>query len=87
MANLQIDEKVSIHAPRARGDRMADVFPTIDTVSIHAPRARGDFFLAMIMSQGSFNSRPSCEGRHMSDVESTISLEFQFTPLVRGATL
>ena len=34
--------KVSIHAPRARGDVAPPARPVHARVSIHAPRARGD---------------------------------------------
>ena len=54
-------------------------------VSIHAPRARGDAYSTIPMMTTSFNSRPSCEGRHQL-LEGLVVHLFQFTPLVRGAT-
>ena len=54
---------VSIHAPRARGDKDTVKRRVLFYVSIHAPRARGDIVWSSISSPGRFNSRPSCEGR------------------------
>ena len=50
-------------------------------VSIHAPRVRGDPFVGVLSSRFCFNSRPSCEGRHIRDYAAEAD-KFQFTPLV-----
>ena len=58
---------VSIHAPRAGGDRLFDVVAVRFDVSIHAPRAGGDgptwkdSYNCM-----RFNPRPPRGGRHVS---------------------
>ena len=55
-------------------------------VSIHAPHARGDTRAGGQASRLCFNSRPSCEGR--PTVEDLLGdIKFQFTPLMRGATV
>ena len=76
---------VSIHAPRARGDDL--VYLPIDKFEFQfTPLVRGATQpLEGLKRQKSFNSRPSCEGRHHS-FNSPRCQMFQFTPLVRGAT-
>ena len=57
-------------------------------VSIHAPHARGD--IASISGGGAssgFNPRPSCEGRQDVKEIDEYQLQFQSTPLMRGATI
>ena len=50
--------------PLVRGaTSFAEAFAWFD-VSIHAPRARGDVPGGWVSECPSFNSRPSCEGRH-----------------------
>ncbi len=57
-------------------------------VSIHAPLARGDTKARSChRSSMSFNPRPSCEGRQAMMSGFGGSIEFQSTPLLRGATL
>ena len=57
-------------------------------VSIHAPHARGDITIYVNMHPlPGFNSRPSCEGRPGSLKKAINLLSFQFTPLMRGATM
>ena len=99
--------RVSIHAPRVRGDLDALAYSRRASVSIHAPRARGDTLHILFVLAECFNSRPSCEGRLSIDDRVRILMvsihaprargdangldvvskpQFQFTPLVRGAT-
>ena len=75
---------VSIHAPHARGDAVSDLGVRL-FVSIHAPHARGDARTRRSVKLSGFNSRPSCEGRHIRLWQIRASM-FQFTPLMRGAT-
>ena len=57
-------------------------------VSIHARRATGDKNLASAHDRKtSFNSRPSCDGRHTKPCRRRWRTRFQFTPVVRRATL
>ncbi len=53
-------------------------------VSIHAPRARGDFFSGHMIIPTSFNSRPSCEGRHAGLVVRRIVDRFNSRPSCEG---
>ena len=57
-------------------------------ISIHSPHARGD---GAPPEGGStkrdFNPLPSCEGRQNEDLEMTVEVLFQSTPLMRGETL
>ena len=56
-------------------------------VSIHAPHARGDQRWPLKARRTPcFNSRPSCEGRHVFVCRHSRNSVFQFTPLMRGAT-
>ncbi len=92
-ATLAVDfsaalSNVSIHAPRARGDVGGFAAAVDDAVSIHAPRARGDLREPFGRPPlKCFNSRPSCEGRRFPKRLTAVDNVFQFTPLVRGATL
>ena len=57
-------------------------------VSIHAPHARGDLkYSVSSVFNGRFNSRPSCEGRPALQMIENARVGFQFTPLMRGATM
>ena len=71
--------------PLVRGATPAPFVRLDYSVSIHAPRARGDWSRARSSTRSRFNSRPSCEGRHVGQ-HLRAAVRFQFTPLVRGAT-
>ena len=56
-------------------------------VSTHAPHARGDrASLGPPRTSGSFNPRPSCEGRRGGRRRRAATCRFHPTPLMRGAT-
>ena len=78
---------ISIHAPRAGGDKPARAAETEEAISIHAPRAGGDHNRGTGNSNAyNFNPRPPCGGRPSSFIASGVSFTFQSTPPVRGAT-
>ena len=56
---------ISIHAPRAGGDRQLETaIRYAKDISIHAPRAGGDhFFCIRNVDVYDFNPRPPCGGR------------------------
>ncbi len=79
---------VSIRAPLARGDTQARAGNPPRRVSIRAPLARGDLCRGLEgQLPGSFNPRPSCEGRPRFQLGSRANFKFQSAPLLRGATL
>ena len=83
--DLRVSARVSIHAPRARGDAAAARYAADDNVSIHAPRARGDKVGSQRVNQiRCFNSRPSCEGRHSLDVLQHLFIVSIHAPRARG---
>ena len=80
-------EKVSIHAPHARGDDSDTMAKYIITSFNSRPscegRQRKSFAGPSVLC---VNSRPSCEGRHDEIHPYQVKAMFQFTPLMRGAT-
>ena len=56
-------------------------------ISIHSPHARGDKCNGKLHAKSDdFNPLPSCEGRHLTMIDSTSRRIFQSTPLMRGET-
>ena len=86
---LSSGEKSFQFTPLMRGATAGYYYATCDSrVSIHAPHARGDSFCRYhITSLRCFNSRPSCEGRLTAMRSKFCKALFQFTPLMRGATI
>ena len=83
-----LTEKISIHAPRGRGDAIiGDEYIEDAEISIHAPRGRGDRPLQLRPGhRDHFNPRPSREGRRaLCGLKWAVTL-FQSTPLAGGAT-
>ena len=79
--------RVSIHAPRMRGDGgVPEPVPGGVVVSIHAPRMRGDGSRACRLSlQPCFNPRPSHEGRpYHPGVNSDVTSGFNPRPSHEG---
>ncbi len=57
--------RISIHAPRMRGDFLSCLLCYWQSISIHAPRMRGDTPRhRSCKTPRNFNPRPSYEGRH-----------------------
>ena len=78
---------ISIHAPRAGGDRRGRLrLQQPPVISIHAPRAGGDECPRYGgISGGNFNPRPPCGGRRTRRaVLGSTPAKFQSTPPVRG---
>ena len=82
------EEHISIHAPRAGGDKNLAWKDSVGTViSIHAPRAGGDCSAQTVhTAYPYFNPRPPCGGRRRRNLLSAPEYQFQSTPPVRGAT-
>ena len=99
---------VSIHAPRARGDRVRRVTYANESFNSRPSCEGRPHSTPRSPTYSCFNSRPSCEGRLQSSLgawTAQVSIHaprargdpffsskscfgmFQFTPLVRGATL
>ena len=71
-----------------RGDCLLACFIKSSMISIHAAHARGNTSLFLrSCSPPDFNPRPSCEGRRQKTDKAVTQLQFQSTPLMRGATL
>ena len=88
ITNLLLWNIVSIHARRATGDLQTAVVKQVYCVSIHARRATGDSVaLPRAWQRECFNSRPSCAGRRKASKAFTGRGVFQFTPVVRRATI
>jgi len=86
-AGVAIHIAVSIRAPLARGDPCEESGDDVGDVSIRAPLARGDSRRSSPMAcHGSFNPRPSCEGRPQREPSHGAHRLFQSAPLLRGAT-
>ena len=76
-------EGVSIRAPRVRGDAFSGGVLVFTRVSIRAPRVRGDSVtMTSCGPMGSFNPRPSCEGRFTGQGHPKLAMMFQSAPLV-----
>ena len=87
MCRPTIIATISIHSPRARGDRSWRWPRKRLPISIHSPRARGDLGgQNRTPRPDDFNPLPSCEGRQTKMVYPDPAHEFQSTPLVRGET-
>ena len=79
--------RISIHAPRAGGDRLQMLTGKTNEISIHAPRAGGDTLsTARAAQQYEFQSTPPVRGATFLIRGFWTSPEFQSTPPVRGAT-
>ena len=89
LTNVARELGISIHAPRAGGDRPGDLLFIEGTKFQSTPPVRGATSPLLTGSCGNrnFNPRPPCGGRQKSKAASNCSgFPFQSTPPVRGAT-
>ena len=79
-------ETVSIHARLATGDYWQSVRYALHKFQFTPVLRRATLDGVNDPSSLSFNSRPSCDGRHWSAMSYTAIIQFQFTPVLRRAT-
>ena len=82
-------KEISIHSPRARGDRRPIASRPDLTAFQSTPLVRGETFLNQKTpcARQDFNPLPSCEGRRKTKSFAAGAGTFQSTPLVRGETI
>ena len=86
-ATIHATNPISIHAPRAGRDQSHVVLGSVRRISIHAPRAGRDPGPAWgTPGEAYFNPRAPCGARLPNSIAPSMTLPFQSTRPVRGAT-
>ena len=85
-AKSKVCSKISIHAPRAGGDRRGVPFLAPVIISIHAPRAGGDYIVGKFnLNQILFQSTPPVRGATIErDTATVIPADFNPRPPCGG---
>ena len=84
---FQLEEYISIHAPRVGSDYEGMSNNQLKIISIHAPRVGSDFLSPVFHpSSRNFNPRPPCGERPDQLTKGSAARRFQSTPPVWGAT-
>ena len=80
-------ERISIHSPHARGDRVRSALHITPRISIHSPHTRGDEDVkAFNLENLKFQSTPLTRGETRKKIRLQPDIAFQSTPLTRGET-